>query len=190
MWEKSDRRVFYCCCPLYFGIRVIAFFVFVLTVAYTFNAFMLFFNQTIDAYFPIVLILLYIPLYIAFVFYILYTNSDKKSDRYKLFIGTLLVILSVILACIWTCYYINYLYKRRYVWVGTGDMDEWGNYVWYTKKQYTFSQIINAVCVILLFIYFAIAASSWEELGEEDEEKKKDMDDMMMDGDMEEVKME
>ena len=134
MWEKSRHRVFYCCCPLYFGIWVITFIIFFIAIAYTFNAFMLFFNETIDMYYIFVLFLLYIPLYIAFVFYILYSASEKKSERYKLFLGTLLVILTLVLSCLWTVYYYNSLYERRYVYVGTGDLNDPDNYQRYPKK--------------------------------------------------------
>ena len=93
------------------GIWFIDFLIVYLTVYYTFVAVLRFFNEYYDGYYPVILLLALVPLYVAFVLFYIYTNATSKSGRNKLFYGVILAIVSLILWLTWEFVYFCCIYE-------------------------------------------------------------------------------
>ena len=97
---------------------------FFITLNYTIDAIMLFYNAYVDTYYPAVLFIVLVPLFFAFGIFLLYSEDTTKEGRGRLQKGIILVIVSVVLIASWTIYYYLILYKYKDVYNGTGDKDD------------------------------------------------------------------
>ena len=79
-------------------------------VIHTAHTCLLFFNQYVEFWAPIVILVTLVPLYVATVFFITNMSSDKKSGRNRLWIATLLLVGQVSLSAIWDMIYISKIY--------------------------------------------------------------------------------
>ena len=70
LWEKSEGRIFCCCCPLLLGVLVISATALFIAVYLTIEGFFLFFNAFIDWYYILVGWVLLWPLYFAVYWFI------------------------------------------------------------------------------------------------------------------------
>ena len=83
------------------GIWTIEFFIFYLTINYTFTASLLFFNEFFDLYYPAFLLASLIPLYFAFCIFYVFVNATTHGGRWRLFIAVILAIVTVTAWTIW-----------------------------------------------------------------------------------------
>jgi len=148
------------CFPLKCGVVTIgAITLFLTFVLITYNFFLIL-NDYFAWYFPVVTLVLYAPLIVAANFFVLFFTKDKNSTRVKLFVACILVIVSVVLASIWSFCYIYYLYKQDVVYEGINDPAE-NHYIHYTKKFYCFSKIAYAVIIVIFYSYFLTVCSTY-----------------------------
>ena len=131
-WKESKGESFCCCFPLSLGISFWIWFFFIwYLVSAIVNTTLLFLNQYVEYYYPLVLFFLYIPLFVAFGIYCANRKSKTKDGRGKLKLAVLLVIISAIAATIWSYCYYEYLYDYGddpdAINDGMGDKEEEGN---------------------------------------------------------------
>ena len=126
--KESKGEKFFCCIPLKVGIWFIEFFVFFLTINYSFVAVLLFFNEYHPPYYPAVLLISLIPIYFAFCIFYVFVNSTTKTGRWRLFIATVMAAVTVLLWIIWQITYITVLYDEEVLYTGMGDKEARGNY--------------------------------------------------------------
>lgn len=108
-----------------------------LAVGFTFENLFLCFNAYFDWYYPLLIMIFLIPLYVGAYFFIRYGwNSETKEERHKLRLASGLYCIGIILATLWSVIYIYCFYSYQGVYEGIGDMDEWGNYRRTSKKNY------------------------------------------------------
>lgn len=136
--------------------------------AHTTHACLLFFNQYVEFWAPFVILVTLVPLYVATVFFFMNRSSDKKSGRNRLWIAMLLLVGQITLSAIWDMIYISKIYKDKFWYDGYGDKED-GNYLKQTKTEYVVTNIISTILQLFLAIYFVMAMSSWQALGEDDE---------------------
>ena len=157
-----------CCCPLYVGIWILTLLVFFITIFYTIDAIVLFFNVYVDIYYPAVLLIVLIPLFFAFGIFILYSEDSTKEGRGRLKIGIILVIFSVVLIALWTLYYYLVLYKYKEVYNGNGDKDDPdNNYHKESKKTLIVITLIKTLSIIVIFTHAWFEVTEWAEIGED-----------------------
>ena len=124
---------------------------FFITLYYTIDAIMLFYNAYVDTYYPAVLFIVLVPLFFAFGIFLLYSEDTTKEGRGRLQKGIILVIVSVVLIASWTIYYYLILYKYKDVYNGTGDKDDPENYNRESKKVLIITTLIKAFSIIIIF---------------------------------------
>ena len=185
MWDESENRAFYCCCPLSFGIMFMDFTIFFIIVFLFIDACFMFFNYYIDYIYPFGIIACIMPGFFAIGIWCAFQRSETKDGRGWLQVGVVLVIISLILVCIWTLYYFSNMYQYKYVYQGYGDPDDgdegdphYGdeshtsgkkkkadqNYTRMTKKEKYIQTVFFTILCIALLLYFIAALSTWKSL--------------------------
>ena len=115
--------------------------------------FFLILNDYVDWYFPVVNLVLLIPLILGSSFFIVFFTKDNQSSRGKLFTGCMFGIISTALVAVWTlCYYV-WIYKKDGVYTGMGD-PQTNKYTKVTKKYYIFQVLAETAIICALFSYF------------------------------------
>merc|ERR1712127_46865 len=100
------------CFPIKCGVILIGIFTFVLAcILVTYNFFFIL-NEYVAWYFPIVVLVLLIPLVISVFFFVVFFTKDTISTRGKLGPACQLALISIALAAIWTLCYFIFLYKK------------------------------------------------------------------------------
>lgn len=179
--EKTKDDTCMGCFPVKCGVTCIGIFTLVLAVwLITFNFFELL-NDYFAWYYPLIMLACYIPLFIACSLFVVFFTKDKYSTRSKLMYACILVIVSLIFACVWTLMYMWFLYKNDTVYEGINDPAE-NHYVRYSKKYYMFKDLAMTIVLCILFAYFISVTSSYntsmypDALTEKDEKKKMEED--------------
>ena len=164
MRQKSEGRIFCCCCPLSCGIYIITFIIFYLTIDYTIKILFLFFNEYFDWWFAIVLFFCLLPLYWAFGLFWVYMTAERRQDRDYLKIGVLLAAVSIFLVTLWTVIYVSAYYHHSHVYQGIGDAEDTTNYKKETKSTFITTTILTGLIWLGLLIYFWFACNTWSSI--------------------------
>ena len=104
-----------------------------LSVYMTLFLFLLCFNPFFDLYFPLVYWLVIGPIYYANYLFLANINKEGRDERKKVEYACLFLVVSVLLAAIWTIIYILQLYPEKYVILGFGDKESTRNFTYETK---------------------------------------------------------
>ena len=169
---KSRGKLFCCCCPIQFGIWFITLTAICIAIAFSFENLFLCFNAYFDWYYPFVLTLLLIPMYVGVYFFFRYGwNSETKEDRHKLRLGSLLYCIAIFLSTLWSVIYIYCCYSYQGVYEGIGDMDEWGNYRRTSKKNFIIWQLLIGTIELGLFVYFFFVTQRWGNMADDANER-------------------
>lgn len=151
--EKTKEETCLGCFPIKCGVTSIGIFTLVLAIyLISFNFFELL-NDYFAWYYPLIMLACYIPLFIACSLFVVFFTKDKYSTRNKLMYACILVIVSLIFACVWTLFYCWYLYKNDTVYEGINDPAE-NHYVHYSKKYYMFKDLAMTIVLCIIFAYF------------------------------------
>ena len=127
----------------------------------------MFFNKYVDWWHPLILLLLFSPLYYACYLYFKNLFSDKKEERDWLLYACLIVIGGVILFTVWNLIYFETIYGYKYIYHGFGEVDDYGAYYYQTKKDYMIYTILVSIIYISIFSYFALCCYTYAKLVEE-----------------------
>merc|ERR1712178_458838 len=137
-------------------------------------------NDQVTWWFPVVTIVLLIPLYIASGLYVNWFIKDTLSSRGKLTGACILVLVSVACVAVWNVIYYVAIYKRDDVFIGYRVSED--KYQKFQKKYYLFKVLLEAAILLALYAYFMCVIQSYKDCLREEKEEKMDMeDDKMMD---------
>ena len=105
--------------PIKCGVHTIGFFTIGVAIYLTFSSFTQFLNVYFAWWYTAILLLLYIPLYIAVYFFwrFIYWKEYKESkvNRGRLVLACILAIVSLILGLVWCIIFITQIYKEEQV---------------------------------------------------------------------------
>lgn len=125
----------------------------------SYNFFIILNDQTVW-WFPAINIVLYIPMYIASSFFVVFFMKDELSSRGKLPTAGILILISLFTVALWTtCYYV-WLYKRENVYLGFGIAEE--KYIQYNKKYYVFKVLLETVILAAFYAYVICVTSTYK----------------------------
>jgi hypothetical protein len=131
-------------------------------VLLTYNFFLIL-NDYFAWYYPVINLILYVPIIIACSFFIVFFTRDRNSTRGKLMTACMFVIIAVVLKCIFTFIYIYYFYKQDVVYLGINDPAE-HRYIHFTKKYYIFLEIAYAIIIVTFYAYFMCVVERYYDL--------------------------
>jgi len=138
--------------------------------------FFLILNDYFAWYYPVINLVLYIPIIIACSFFVVFFTRDRDSTRGKLMTACMFVIIAVVIKTIWSFIYFYYFYKQDVVYLGYNDPAE-HRYIHFTKKYYIFLEILYALIIVTFFAYFMCVVVRYRTLmkpeGKEDSEDGK-----------------
>jgi hypothetical protein len=141
------------CFPIKCGVVTIGVFTLLLTIYLITMNYFLILNDYVHWYFPVVLLVLYIPLIIGSAFFVNFFTKDTQSSRGKLFVSCQFGIISTALACVWIiCYYV-WIYKQDTVYSGMGDPKD-NVYTKQSKKFYLFVVLAETAALCSAYAYF------------------------------------
>merc|ERR1719443_2348682 len=138
-----------CCCPIMCVIQIIGALTLLITFYYISWNFFLILNDQVTWWFPLVTIILLIPMYLASAFYVNWFIEDTLTSRAKLTASMILVLVSVGCVATWNVIYYVAIYKRDDVFIGYGVSED--KYQKFQKKYYLFKVLLEAA--ILLAFY-------------------------------------
>merc|ERR1740138_600655 len=105
------------CFPIKCGVLTIGIFTVLLTIYMVTMNFFLILNDYIHWYFPVIILILLVPMCIGSSFFIVFFTKDTASSRGKLFTACMFGIISTALIAVWiVCYYV-FIYKKFYLFV-------------------------------------------------------------------------
>lgn len=141
------------CFPIKCGVITIGIFTVLLTIYLITMNYFLILNDYVHWYFPVVLLVLYIPMIIGSSFFVVFFSKDTQSSRGKLFVACQFGIISTALACVWIlCYYV-WIYKSDTVYSGMGDPKD-NVYTKQSKKFYLFVVLAETAIICTAYAYF------------------------------------
>lgn len=143
-----------------------------LAVALISYNFFLILNDYFAWYYPVIILVLYVPIIIACSFFIVFFTRDKNSTRGKLVTACMFVIIAVVTKTIFTFIYIYYFYKQDVVYLGYNDPAE-HKYIHFTKKYYIFLEILYAIIIVTFFAYFMCVVERYYDLMKPEEKETK-----------------
>jgi len=164
-----------CCCPITCGIQVIGALTILITFYYISWNFFLILNDQVTWWFPVVTIVLLIPLYIASGLYVNWFIKDTLGSRGKLTGACILVLVSVACVAVWNVIYYVAIYKRDDVFIGYGVSED--KYQKFQKKYYLFKVLLEAAILLAFYGYFMCVIQTYKDLLRTEKEKKEE--DMM-----------
>jgi len=173
--EKEEEHDMCCCCicqcsteetknlsccacfPIKCGLIVVGIIYCTLTVAMFIELFYGFINEQIHWWYPVVGILLMVPLIIGLCFYIRFFTKDDSATRGRLYVCCILLIISFSLLAIWNICYFQYLYKYDVVYAGADVI----GYVTSTKKAFMVWFLFVTLIINFSYAYFMCVASAY-----------------------------
>merc|ERR1712178_630190 len=175
------------CFPIKCGVVTIGIFTVLLTIYMVTMNFFLILNDYIHWYFPVVILVLLVPLCIGSSFFVVFFTKDTAASRGKLFTACMFGIISTALIAVWiVCYYV-FIYKLDTVYTGQGD-PQTNTYSKMSKKFYLFIVLVETTALCIAYSYFICVTARYQNKmkGDEEGDKKDDAaaDDKMMEGDM------
>merc|ERR1712151_1216810 len=151
-----------CCCPITCGIQVIGALTILITFYYISWNFFLILNDQVQWWFPVVTIVLLIPLYIASGFFVNWFIKDDMKSRKKLTAAVILSLVSIFLVALWNVIYYTAIYKRDEVFIGYGVSED--KYQKFQKKYYLFKVLLESAILLALYAYFMCVIQSYKDL--------------------------
>jgi len=161
-----------CCCPIQCGIQVIGGLTLLITFYYISWNFFLILNDQVTWWFPVVTIVLLIPLYIASGMFVNWFIKDTLGSRGKLTAAIILVLVSVACVATWNVIYYVAIYKRDDVFIGYGVSED--KYQKFQKKYYLFKVLLEAAILLALYAYFMCVIQTYKDLLRKEKPKKDD----------------
>jgi hypothetical protein len=161
-----------CCCPIQCGIQVIGGLTLLITFYYISWNFFLILNDQVTWWFPVVTIVLLIPLYIASGMFVNWFIKDTLASRGKLTAAIILVLVSVACVATWNVIYYVAIYKRDDVFIGYGVSED--KYQKFQKKYYLFKVLLEAAILLALYAYFMCVIQTYKDLLRKEKPKKDD----------------
>merc|ERR1711934_13422 len=167
-----------CCCPIQCGVQVIGGLTILLTFYYISWNFFLILNDQVSWWFPVVNIVLLVPLYLSSSFFVNWFIKDNMSARGKLTGAIILALASIFLVALWNVIYCTAIYKREDVFIGYGVSED--KYQKFQKKYYLFKVLLESAILLALYAYFMCVIESYKDAlrvkkpEKEEEDKKSD----------------
>jgi len=87
--------------------------------------FFLILNDQVEWWYPVVTLVLLVPLYIAAAFFVNWFTKDELSSRSKLPAACILTLISLSVVAVWNVIYFVWLYKKDTVYIGWGAPGEY-----------------------------------------------------------------
>ena len=176
--DKTAKLTCCCCCPIKFGVQFIGGLTMLLTFYYISWNFFLILNDQVAWWFPVVTIVLLVPLYIASGFFVNWFIKDTLGSRGKLTAAIILSLVSIFLVALWNVIYYTAIYKKEDVYIGYGVSEE--KYQKFQKKYYLFKVLLESAILLALYAYFQCVIQTYKdalrlakpEKMEEEKEKK------------------
>jgi len=169
------------CFPIKCGVLSIGVFTLLLTIYMVTMNFFLILNEYIHWYFPVVILILLVPMCIGSSFFVVFFTKDTASSRGKLFTACMFGIISTALIAVWiVCYYV-FVYKNDTVFTGQGDPQS-NSYSKMSKKFYLFVVLAETTALCIAYSYFICVTNRYAQnmKGKEEEEEAEKMEEMMM----------
>ena len=163
------------CFPIKCGVLTIGIFTLLLTIYMVTMNFFLILNEYIHWYFPVIILILLVPMCIGSSFFVVFFTKDTASSRGKLFTACMFGIISTALIAVWiVCYYV-FIYKNDTVFTGQGDPQS-NSYSKMSKKFYLFVVLAETTALCVAYAYFICVTNRYAQKmkGEEEEEKKEE----------------
>ena len=160
-----------CCCPIKCGVQVIGGLTILLCFYYISWNFFLILNDQVAWWFPVVTIVLLIPLYVASALYVGWFINDNRSNRGNLTGSVILSLVSISLVALWNVIYYTAIYKREDVFIGYGVNED--KYQKFQKKYYLFKVLLEAAILLALYAYFMCVVTSYKNLLRQEKDKAK-----------------
>merc|ERR1711998_298773 len=171
--DLTEKLTCCCCCPIKFGVQFIGGLTMVLTFYYISWNFFLILNDQVAWWFPVVTIVLLIPLYVASGMFVNWFIKDTLSSRGPLTAAIILSLASIFLVALWNVIYYTAIYKRDEVFIGYGVSED--KYQKFQKKYYLFKVLLEAAILMALYAYFQCVIQTYKDaLRERKEEKMED----------------
>ena len=168
----TENQTCCCCCPIQCGIQVIGGLTLLITFYYISWNFFLILNDQVTWWFPVVTIVLLIPLYIASALFVNWFIKDTLGSRGKLTGAIILVLVSVACVATWNVIYYVAIYKREDVFIGYGVSED--KYQKFQKKYYLFKVLLEAAILLALYAYFMCVIQTYKNLLRVEKPKKDD----------------
>ena len=169
------------CFPIKCGVLTIGVFTLLLTIYMVTMNFFLILNEYIHWYFPVIILILLVPMCIGSSFFVVFFTKDTASSRGKLFTACMFGIISTALIAVWiVCYYV-FIYKNDTVFTGQGDPQS-NSYSKMSKKFYLFVVLAETTALCIAYSYFICVTNRYAQnmKGKEEEEEAEKMEEMMM----------
>ena len=169
------------CFPIKCGVLTIGIFTLLLTIYMVTMNFFLILNEYIHWYFPVIILILLVPMCIGSSFFVVFFTKDTASSRGKLFTACMFGIISTALIAVWiVCYYV-FIYKNDTVFTGQGD-PQTNSYSKMSKKFYLFVVLAETTALCIAYSYFICVTNRYAQnmKGKEEEEEAEKMEEMMM----------
>ena len=169
------------CFPIKCGVLTIGIFTLLLTIYMVTMNFFLILNEYIHWYFPVIILILLVPMCIGSSFFVVFFTKDTASSRGKLFTACMFGIISTALIAVWiVCYYV-FIYKNDTVFTGQGDPQS-NSYSKMSKKFYLFVVLAETTALCIAYSYFICVTNRYAQnmKGKEEEEEAEKMEEMMM----------
>ena len=125
---------------------------------FTWHMFMLM-NEYIDWYFPVIALLLLVPMIVGASLWVTFYIKDKHASRNRLSYTLTLGIISIAVIAAWNVIYFIWFYKRDAVYVYQGLND--GPYKKTPKKTYVFSILFESSLIVAFFAYAMCVTSRY-----------------------------
>merc|ERR1712028_5477 len=161
------------CFPIKCGVLSIGVFTLLLTIYMVTMNFFLILNEYIHWYFPVIILILLVPMCIGSSFFVVFFTKDTASSRGKLFTACMFGIISTALIAVWiVCYYV-FIYKNDTVFTGQGDPQS-NSYSKMSKKFYLFVVLAETTALCIAYAYFICVTNRYTQKmkGEEEEAAK------------------
>jgi len=162
--ERVGNASCFGCFPIRCGIIFIAMFVFILALTLLIVTFFGLLNEYLPWWFTFVTLLLLVPLVVSASIAVYFFSKDKRSTRGKLRGAVIMSIISVFLWAVWQLIFYLAIYKRDFVYVGSGAANDDSNYVKWGKKQFIFTFLAEAFIIMGFLAYFVAVTSEYVNL--------------------------
>ena len=143
-----------------------------LTFYYISWNFFLILNDQVTWWFPVVTIVLLIPLYIASGLFVAWFIKDSLSSRGGLTGAIILSLVSIFCVALWNVIYYTAIYKRDEVFIGYGVSED--KYQKFQKKYYLFKVLLESAILLALYAYFMCVIQNYKNILREKKPEKKD----------------
>merc|ERR1711912_138413 len=144
------------------GVQVIGALTILLTFYYISWNFFLILNDQVSWWFPVVNIVLLVPLYLASSFFVNWLIKDEMSSRGKLTGAVVLSLVSIFLVALWNVIYYTAIYKREDVFIGYGVSED--KYQKFQKKYYLFKVLLESAILLALYAYFQCVVEGYKDV--------------------------